>query len=135
MLQTMNTGHDGSLTTIHANAARDALTRIESMVAMSGINLPSRPLRAQIASALDLVIQLERHEDGRRRIVSLQEINGVEGDIITMSEIFRFEREGIDRDGKVLGRLMATGLVPRFYEKIRKRGLDLDIQVFQPGQL
>jgi len=134
MLQAMNTGHDGSLTTIHANAARDALTRIESMVAMSGINLPSRPLRAQIASALDLVIQLERHEDGRRRIVSLQEISGVEGDIITMSEIFHFEREGLDRDGKVLGRLMATGLVPRFYEKIRKRGLDLDIQVFQPGQ-
>jgi len=134
MLQAMNTGHDGSLTTIHANAARDALTRIESMVAMSGINLPSRPLRAQIASALDLVIQLERHEDGRRRIVSLQEISGVEGDIITMSEIFHFEREGLDRDGKVLGRLKATGLVPSFFEKIRKRGLDLDIQVFQPGQ-
>lgn len=134
MLQAMNTGHDGSLTTIHANAPRDALTRIESMVAMSGVNLPSRPLRAQIASALDLVIQLERHEDGHRRVVSIQEINGVEGEIITMSEIFRFEREGIDRDGKVIGQFTATGLVPKFYEQIRKRGLDLDIGVFQPGQ-
>ena len=134
MLQAMNTGHDGSLTTIHANAPRDALTRIESMVAMSGVNLPSRPLRAQIASALDLVIQLERHEDGRRRVVSIQEINGVEGEIITMSEIFRFEREGIDRDRKVVGQFTATGLVPKFYEQIRKRGLDLDIGVFQPGQ-
>ncbi|WP_175534723.1 CpaF family protein [Thiocapsa roseopersicina] len=134
MLQAMNTGHDGSLTTIHANAPRDALTRIESMVAMSGVNLPSRPLRAQIASALDLVIQLERHEDGHRRVVSIQEINGVEGEIITMSEIFRFEREGIDRDGKVVGQFTATGLVPKFYEQIRKRGLDLDIGVFQPGQ-
>ncbi|CRI64973.1 Type II secretion system protein E [Thiocapsa sp. KS1] len=134
MLQAMNTGHDGSLTTIHANAPRDALTRIESMVAMSGVNLPSRPLRAQIASALDLVIQLERHEDGHRRIVSIQEINGVEGDIITMSEIFRFEREGVDREGKVVGQFTATGLVPKFYEQIRKRGLDLDIGVFQPGQ-
>ncbi len=134
MLQAMNTGHDGSLTTIHANTPRDALTRIESMVAMSGVNLPSRPLRAQIASALDLVIQLERHEDGRRRIVSIQEISGVEGEIITMSEIFRFEREGIDREGKVIGAFSATGLVPKFYEQIRKRGLDLDIGVFQPGQ-
>ncbi len=134
MLQAMNTGHDGSLTTIHANAPRDALTRIESMVAMSGVNLPSRPLRAQIASALDVVIQLERHEDGHRRVVSIQEINGVEGEIITMSEIFHFEREGIDRDGKVVGQFTATGLVPKFYEQIRKRGLDLDIGVFQPGQ-
>jgi pilus assembly protein CpaF len=134
MLQAMNTGHDGSLTTIHANGPRDALTRIESMVAMSGVNLPSRPLRAQIASALDLVVQLERHEDGRRRIVSIQEISGVEGDIITMSEIFRFEREGVDRDGNVLGRFGPTGLVPKFFDQVRKRGLDLDLDVFQPGK-
>jgi pilus assembly protein CpaF len=134
MLQAMNTGHDGSLTTIHANGPRDALTRIESMVAMSGVNLPSRPLRAQIASALDLVIQLERHEDGRRRIVGLQEINGLEGDIITMSEIFRFEREGIDREGNVLGRFAPTGLVPKFHEQLRRRGLELGIEVFDPGK-
>jgi pilus assembly protein CpaF len=133
MLQAMNTGHDGSLTTVHANAPRDGLTRIESMVAMSGFTLPTRSLRAQIASALDLMIQLERHEDGRRRIVSVQEIDGLEGDIITMSEIFRFERQGIDRDGKVRGRFMATGVVPRFHDQLRRRGQDLGIEVFDPA--
>ncbi|WP_295438857.1 CpaF family protein [uncultured Thiodictyon sp.] len=134
MLQAMNTGHDGSLATIHANSARDGLTRIENMVAMSGINLPTRSLRAQIASALDLVVQLERHEDGRRRIVSIQEIAGLEGEVITMSEIFRFEREGLDRDGKVLGHFKATGVVPRFHEQLRRRGLDLGLEVFDPTQ-
>jgi pilus assembly protein CpaF len=133
MLQAMNTGHDGSLTTIHANSARDGLTRIESMVAMAGVNLPTRSLRAQIASALDLVIQLERQEDGRRRMVSLQEIDGIEGDVITMSEIFRFEREGIDREGNVLGHFRATGVVPKFHEQLRRRGLELDIAVFDPA--
>ena len=132
MLQAMNTGHDGSLTTIHANSPRDGLGRIETMVAMSGVNLPTRSLRAQIASALDLVIQLERHEDGKRRIVSIQELDGVEGDIITMSEVFRFEREGIDRDGNVIGSFRATGVVPKFHEHLRRRGLELDIQVFDP---
>ncbi|WP_295543032.1 CpaF family protein [uncultured Thiohalocapsa sp.] len=134
MLQAMNTGHDGSLTTIHANSPRDGLTRIESMVAMSGVNLPTRALRAQIASALDLVVHLERQEDGRRRVTSVQEIDGLEGDMITMSEIFRFEREGIDREGKVLGHFSATGLVPKFHEQMRRRGLELDIGVFDPGR-
>ena len=134
MLQAMNTGHDGSLATIHANSARDGLTRIENMVAMSGINLPPRSLRAQIASALDLVVQLERHEDGHRRIVSIQEIAGQEGEIITMAEIFCFEREGLDREGNVLGRFRATGVVPRFYEHLRRRGIDLGIEVFDPAQ-
>jgi pilus assembly protein CpaF len=133
MLQAMNTGHDGSLTTIHANSARDGLTRIESMVAMAGVNLPARSVRAQIASALDLVIQLERQEDGRRRIVSVQEIDGIEGEVITMSEIFRFEREGIDRDGNVVGCFRATGLVPRFHEELRRRGLELGIEVYDPA--
>jgi pilus assembly protein CpaF len=133
MLQAMNTGHDGSLTTIHANTPRDGLTRIESMVAMSGVNLPTRSLRAQIASALDVVVQLERHEDGRRRVVSIQEIDGLEGDIITMSEIFRFERKGIDREGNVIGRFLAAGLVPKFHDQLRRRGLDLGIEVFNPG--
>jgi pilus assembly protein CpaF len=132
MLQAMNTGHDGSLTTIHANSPRDGLGRIETMVAMSGVNLPPRSLRAQIASALDLVVQLERHEDGKRRIVSIQEIDGVEGEIITMSEVFRFEREGLDREGNVLGRFCATGVVPKFHEHLRRRGLELDIKVFDP---
>ena len=134
MLQAMNTGHDGSLATIHANSARDGLTRIENMVAMSGINLPTRSLRAQIGSALDLVVQVERHEDGRRRVVSIQELAGMEGDIITMSEIFRFEREGLDRDGNVLGCFKATGVVPRFHEQLRRRGIDLGIAVFDPTQ-
>lgn len=133
MLQAMNTGHDGSLTTIHANSPRDGLGRIETMVAMSGVNLPPRSLRTQIASALDLVIQLERHEDGKRRIVSIQEIDGVEGDIITMSEIFRFEREGLDREGNVLGSFRATGVVPKFHEQLRRRGLELDITLFDPS--
>jgi pilus assembly protein CpaF len=132
MLQAMNTGHDGSLTTIHANSPRDALTRIESMVAMSGVNLPNRPLRAQIASAINIVVQLERHEDGKRRLVSLQEISGLEGEIITMSEIFRFERRGLDRDGNVLGQHRATGVVPKFYERLRTRGIDLGLEVFDP---
>ncbi|MCW8193489.1 CpaF family protein [Proteobacteria bacterium 005FR1] len=134
MLQAMNTGHDGSLTTIHANTPRDALTRIESMVAMSGVNLPPKPLRAQIASAIDVVIQLERHEDGKRRLVSVQEINGQEGDVITMSEIFAFQREGIDEEGRVLGKLAATGVVPHFFEHLRRRGMDIGLEVFQPRQ-
>jgi pilus assembly protein CpaF len=133
MLQAMNTGHDGSLTTIHANSPRDGLTRIESMVAMAGVNLPTRSVRAQIASALDLVVQLERQEDGRRRIVSVQEVDGIEGEVITMSEIFRFEREGVDREGKVVGRFRATGLVPRFHEELRRRGLELAIEVYDPA--
>jgi len=132
MLQAMNTGHDGSLTTIHANTPRDALTRVESMVAMSGVNLPNKPLRAQIASAINIVIQLERLEDGRRCLVSLQEINGLEGEIITMSEIVRFEREGVDREGNVLGHHAPTGIVPRFHERLQRRGIDLGMEVYQP---
>ncbi len=134
MLQAMNTGHDGSLTTVHANSPRDALTRVESMVAMSGVNLPSRPLRAQIASAIDVVLQVERLEDGRRRVVSMQEINGLEGEIITMSEIFQFQREGLDQNGNVLGQLKATGIVPRFHDHLKRRGLDPGLDVFEPGR-
>ena len=133
MLQAMNTGHDGSLTTIHANTPRDALTRVESMVAMSGFNLPSRPLRAQIASAIDVVLQVERQEDGKRRLVSVQEINGLEGEIITMSEIFHFQREGLDQEGNVLGQFTATGIVPKFYDHLKRRGMDPGLDVFQPG--
>ena len=133
MLQAMNTGHDGSITTIHANAPRDGLTRIESMVAMTGFNLPTRPLRAQIASALDVVIQLERQDDGVRRIVSVQEVQGLEGDVITLSEIFQFVRQGIDADGNVLGRFSATGMVPRFQERLRQRGFDIGLEVYEPS--
>jgi len=130
MLQAMNTGHDGSLTTVHANTPRDALSRIESMVSMAGISFPTKVLREQISSAIDLVVQVARHEDGRRRLVSIAEINGMEGDVITMSELFKFEREGISEDGGVLGELKPTGIVPGFHRTITARGIDLPIELF-----
>ena len=132
MLQAMNTGHDGSLTTVHANTPRDALSRVENMVAMTGISLPVKMLRAQVASAIDIVLQAERQEDGRRRLVSLQEISGMEGEIITMSEIFKFERQGIDEQGKVLGEFRATGIIPKFYEHLQQRGISRGREVFDP---
>jgi len=131
MLQAMNTGHDGSLTTVHANTPRDALARVENMVSMTGITFPAKALRSQIASAIDVVIQVERQEDGRRRVVSLQEINGMEGDVITMSELFVFERRGLDKDGNVLGELRPTGIVPAFQKRLRERGLELPVDLFQ----
>jgi len=132
MLQAMNTGHDGSLTTIHANTPRDALGRIENMVSMTGINFPAKALRAQIASAIDIVLQVSRLEDGSRKLVSIQEINGMEGDIITMSELFTFDRSGVDDDGKVIGKIKATGVVPAFYKGLAPRGIDLPIETFEP---
>lgn len=132
MLQAMNTGHDGSLTTIHANTPRDALSRIESMVAMNGFNLPTRPLRAQIASALDVIIQLERMDDGLRRVSSIQEVHGLEGDVITMAEIFNFARQGIDAEGNVIGKFAATGMVPRFQERLKQRGFDIPLDLYSP---
>lgn len=134
MLQAMNTGHDGSLTTIHANSSRDALSRVETMVAMTGIQFPITALRTQIASAIDVLIHMERQEDGCRRITSVQEINGMEADMIVMSEIFRFVRSGVDETGAVLGRFSATGIVPDFYDRIRKRGIELPITVFSADQ-
>jgi pilus assembly protein CpaF len=130
MLQAMNTGHDGSLTTVHANTPRDALGRIETMVSMSGISFPIRALRSQIASAINIVIQVQRSDDGRRRVVSVQEISGMEGDIITMSEIFTFRRSGVDAEGNVQGRLEATGVVPAFHQRVAVRGIDLPISAF-----
>jgi pilus assembly protein CpaF len=133
MLQAMNTGHDGSLTTIHANSPRDALGRIETMVSMTGITFPIRALRAQMASAINIVLQIARDEDGRRRLVSLQEVNGMEGDVITMSEIFAFERTGVDKEGNVLGQLRATGVVPAFQRRLARRGIELPIELFSPS--
>jgi pilus assembly protein CpaF len=130
MLQAMNTGHDGSLTTVHANSPRDALSRIETMVSMSGISFPIRALRAQMASAINVVIQVARDEDGKRRVVSLQEINGMEGEVVTMSEIFAFERRGLDANGNVLGELKATGVVPAFQRRLAGRGLELPVSLF-----
>jgi pilus assembly protein CpaF len=133
MLQAMNTGHDGSITTIHANSPRDALARIESMVAMAGMEIPVRTIRQQIASALDVVIQLVRLSDGRRRLSSLQEITGMEGDVVTMQEIFRLEQEGVDPEGNVISKLSATGIRPRFSDKLRTSGIHLNAEIFEPG--
>jgi pilus assembly protein CpaF len=133
MLQAMNTGHDGSLTTVHANSARDSLSRIETMVSMAGFNFPIKALRQQMSSAVDVIIQVERSEDGRRRVTSLQEISGMEGEVITMSEIFTFRRAGHDKDGNVLGQLVATGVVPGFLKRLAQRGLSVPIEAFTPA--
>ena len=130
MLQAMNTGHDGSLTTIHANSPRDALGRIETMVSMTGITFPMRALRAQMASAINIVLQIARDEDGHRRVISLQEVNGMEGDVITMSEIFAFERTGVDTEGNVLGSLRPTGVVPGFQRRLARKGIDIPVELF-----
>jgi pilus assembly protein CpaF len=131
MLQAMNTGHDGSLTTIHANTPRDALGRIENMVSMTGISFPVKALRSQISSAIDIVVQVERMEDGRRRVVSVQEINGMEGDVITSTELFAFERCGMDSEGNVLGELRSTGIVPGFLKDMHARGIELPVELFR----
>jgi pilus assembly protein CpaF len=125
MLQAMNTGHDGSLTTIHANTPRDALSRLETMIQMTGMRLSERAMRQQVASALDIVLQVARLSDGTRRVTSISEITGMEGETITMQEIFQFERTGIDPTGKVIGRFRPTGIRPRFAEKLKAYGLHL----------
>lgn len=130
MLQAMNTGHDGSLTTVHANSARDALSRIETMVAMTGMPFPIRALRTQIASAINVVIHTERQEDGHRRLTSIQEINGMEGNTVTMTEIFTFNRTGLDANGNVQGEHASTGIVPGFYTRLKQRGIELPLEVF-----
>jgi pilus assembly protein CpaF len=131
MLQAMNTGHDGSLTTVHANSPRDALTRIETMVAMGATNLPERAIRHQIASALQIVVQQTRLSDGSRRVTSVSEITGMEGDVITMQEIFLFEKLGISQEGKVIGRFRATGVRPKCGERLRAAGIHLPADMFE----
>ena len=125
MLQAMNTGHDGSLTTIHANTPRDALSRLETMIQMTGMRLSDRAMRQQVASAVNLVIQVARLTDGTRRIVSIYEITGMEGEMITMQEIFLFERTDVDANGKVIGRFRTTGIRPRFAERLKQYGMQL----------
>jgi len=125
MLQAMNTGHDGSLTTIHANTPRDTLGRLETMIQMTGMRLSDRAMRQQIASAVDLVVQVARLTDGTRRVTSLSEITGMEGETIAMQEIFQFERTGVDPTGKVLGRFRTTGIRPRFAERLKQYGMQL----------
>jgi len=131
MLQAMNTGHDGSLTTIHANTPRDALARLETMVAMAGFQLPPRAVKEQIASAVNVVVQVARHSDGTRRVTSLSEIVGMEENVITMQEIFNFEKLGIDERGRVLGRFRPTGIRPRFTDRLRISGVALPMEMFE----
>jgi pilus assembly protein CpaF len=131
MLQAMNTGHDGSLTTVHANTPRDALARLETMIQMTGMSLSERAMRQQIASALDLVVQVARLSDGTRRVTSISEITGMEGDTITMQEIFQYERTGIGPQGQVLGRFRPTGIRPRFADKLKACGLQMPRVFFE----
>jgi pilus assembly protein CpaF len=125
MLQAMNTGHDGSLTTVHANSPRDALNRITTMVAMANLNLPELGVRQQIASAIDVVIQVSRLTDGTRKVTSISEVVGMEGDVVTMQELFVFDQSGIDEEGRVIGRFKPTGIRPKFAEDLKKKGIDL----------
>jgi pilus assembly protein CpaF len=131
MLQAMNTGHDGSLTTIHANSPRDSLARLETMIQMTGMRLSDRAMRQQIASAINLVIQVARLSDGTRRVTSISEISGMEGEMITMQEVFTYERKGIDKDGRVIGRFRPTGVRPRFAERLKIYGLQLPRSFFE----
>jgi pilus assembly protein CpaF len=131
MLQAMNTGHDGSLTTVHANTPRDALARLETMIQMTGMRLSDRAMRQQVASALDLVVQVARLSDGTRRITAISEITGMEGETITMQEIFLFERTGVDAQGQVIGRFRPTGIRPRFAERLKAAGLQLPRVFFE----
>ena len=131
MLQAMNTGHDGSLTTGHANTPRDMLRRLEVMVLMAGMDLPVMAIREQVASAVDIIIQQNRFSDGSRRITSITEVTGMSGDTVQLSEIFRFQQKGFDGDGKIIGEFKATGLVPKFYEDLREKGVDIDMGIFK----
>ncbi|NTX30758.1 CpaF family protein [Burkholderia pyrrocinia] len=134
MLNAMNTGHEGSLATIHANTPRDALTRLENMISVSGLSLPPKTMRQQIASAISVVVQAARLTDGKRKIVSIQELTGMEGDIINMQEIFTFKRTGVDRDGTVRGHFCATGVRPKFVERLQAFGINLPDSLYDPSQ-
>ncbi|MGK7312249.1 MAG: CpaF family protein [Candidatus Longimicrobiales bacterium M2_2A_002] len=130
MLQAMNTGHEGSLTTLHANSPRDALSRLETMVAMAELNLPERAVRVQIANAIDIVVQISRLSDGTRRVKQITEVVGMEGDVITMQDIFKFEQTGVDEDGGVLGQLHPTGIRPRCMDRLKAHGFEMSADAF-----
>lgn len=134
MLQAMNTGHEGSLTTVHANTARDSLTRLENMIGLAGLMVEQKALRQQIVSAISVIIQSARLSDGRRKITSIQEVTGMEGDMITLQEIFRFEQTGVAPDGSVLGRFRASGIRPRFADRLLARGAPLADYLFDPDR-
>ncbi|SMX27565.1 Putative conjugal transfer protein/MT3759 [Pelagimonas phthalicica] len=132
MLQAMNTGHDGSMTTIHANSARDGVARLENMIAMAGIEMPLKAMRAQISSAVNLIVQASRLQDGSRRMTSITEITGMEGDVISMQEIFRFQRVGLTPDNKIIGHFTATGVRSNFSERFRMWGYDVPASIYEP---
>ena len=132
MLQAMNTGHDGSMTTIHANSARDAASRLENMIAMAGIEMPLKAVRAQIASAVNLVVQISRLQDGSRRMVSITEITGMEGDVISMQEVFKYQRVGLTPENKIIGHFTGTGVRSHFSERFKMWGYDLPASIFEP---
>jgi pilus assembly protein CpaF len=132
MLQAMNTGHDGSMTTIHANSARDGVARLENMIAMAGIEMPLKAVRSQISSAVNLIVQASRLQDGSRRMVSITEITGMEGDVISMQEIFRFQRVGLTPDNKIIGHFTATGVRSAFSERFRMWGYDIPASIYEP---
>jgi pilus assembly protein CpaF len=133
MLQAMNTGHDGSLTTLHANTPRDALSRLETMVLMSGMDLPVRVIREQVASAVDLIVQQARLRDGSRKVTYVTEVQGMEGDTIVLQDIFRFRETGDDHNGKVRGQLMPTGLIPKFVSRLEAHGQKVERSMFSSG--
>jgi pilus assembly protein CpaF len=132
MLQAMNTGHDGSLTTVHANSPRDAIARLETMVMMANLNLQEKAIRRQIASAVTLVLHMARFNDGSRRLINITEITGMEGDVISMQDVFVFEKQGVSSEGRTLGTFTATGIRPRFEEKLRASGISLPANFFEP---
>jgi pilus assembly protein CpaF len=132
MLQAMNTGHDGSLTTIHANSTRDTLLRLETLMLLAGIDIPEKAIRELISSSIDLVVQIARFSDGTRKVSSISEIVGMEQETITMQEIFHFEKTGVEKDGKVLGNFKPTGIRPKFMERMTRSGVHLPLELFSP---
>jgi len=133
MLQAMNTGHDGSLTTLHANSPRDSLSRLETMVLMAGMELPSRAIREQIASAINLIVHTARLSDGSRKVMRIEEITGLEGDVITLQPLYVFRQRGFDARGRVAGYFTATGAVPDFVNALRERRIEVDMSLFKPS--
>jgi pilus assembly protein CpaF len=130
MMQAMNTGHEGSVSTVHANTPRDALARIENMILMANLDLPSRAIREQIASALHIIVQISRFSDGTRKLTHVSEVSGMEGQVVTMQDIFRFEQTGVDQEGKIKGVFRSTGIRPRFAEKFEALGIQLAPGIF-----
>jgi pilus assembly protein CpaF len=135
MMQAMNTGHEGSLSTVHANSPRDCLARIENMVLMAGLDLPMRAIREQMASAIHMVIQISRLSDGSRRVTHLSEVSGMEGQVVTMQELFRYEQEGVDSEGRVVGHFRSTGIRPRFHDRFEVAGLSLPSDIYNGARI